>query len=50
MTAPRPCALWPARRAAITTAGAINSLEFYWAVNGTKNWHPEIAGGPGTVG
>jgi hypothetical protein len=26
----------------IAAVGAGNSLRFFWAVNGTNTWHPEI--------
>jgi hypothetical protein len=26
-----------------------NSLDFYWAFNGTSAWHPELVAAPGTT-
>ena len=33
----------------IVTEGPGNSLEFYWAMNGTSTWHPETVAGAATT-
>ena len=34
----------------IAAEGPSNSLDFYWAVNGSGTWNPEQVAPPGTVG
>jgi hypothetical protein len=33
----------------ITAAGPNRSLKFYWAINGTPTWHPEVIAPAGSV-
>ena len=33
----------------IAIQGPMNSLKFYWAVNGTPTWHPETVAGIGST-
>jgi hypothetical protein len=33
----------------VVTQGPGNSLDFYWALNGTSKWHQETVAGPGTT-
>lgn len=34
----------------IAAEGLSNSLDFYWAVNGSGTWNPEQVAPPGTMG
>jgi hypothetical protein len=34
----------------IAAEGAANSLDFYWAVNGSPTWNPEVVAGTDTTG
>ena len=34
----------------IATEGPSDSLDFYWAVNGSPTWNPEVVAGAGSIG
>jgi len=33
----------------IVAEGPSNSLDFYWAINGTATWYPEVVAGAGSI-